>query len=248
MAITNNDRKLSSSVAYKRILLKLGGEALAGAQGFGIDPDRADIIARKVKELHDLGVQIGVVIGGGNLWRGSTGVDRGMEQSTADHMGMIGTVMNGLALQDALERQGVTTRVQTAVEMNTVAEPYIRLRAIRHLEKGRVVIITGGVGNPYFTTDTAAALRAMEINADIVIKATKVNGVYSADPEKDPTATRFDRLNYEEVLDGKYKVMDMTAFTLCQENNMPILVLDFWAENHLLRAVQGEFTVGTLIS
>jgi uridylate kinase len=248
MAITNNDRKLSSSVAYKRILLKLGGEALAGPQGFGIDPDRADIIARKVKELHDLGVQVGVVIGGGNLWRGSTGVDRGMEQSTADHMGMIGTVMNGLALQDALERLGVTTRVQTAVEMNTVAEPYIRLRAIRHLEKRRVVIITGGVGNPYFTTDTAAALRAMEINAEIVIKATKVNGVYSADPEKDPTATRFDRLNYEEVLEGKYKVMDMTAFTLCQENNMPILVLDFWAENHLLRAVQGEFAVGTLIS
>jgi uridylate kinase len=248
MATTNNDRKIPSFVAYKRILLKLGGEALAGPQGFGIDPDRADIIARKVKELHDLGVQVGVVIGGGNLWRGSTGVDRGMEQSTADHMGMIGTVMNGLALQDALERLGVTTRVQTAVEMNTVAEPYIRLRAIRHLEKGRVVIITGGVGNPYFTTDTAAALRAMEINADIVIKATKVNGVYSADPEKDPKATRFDRLNYEEVLEGKYKVMDMTAFTLCQENNMPILVLDFWAENHLLRAVQGESAVGTLIS
>ena len=248
MTITSNDRKHSSSVAYKRILLKLGGEALAGPQGFGIDPERADVVARKVKELHDLGVQIGVVIGGGNLWRGSIGVSRGMEQSTADHMGMIGTVMNGLALQDALERMGVTTRVQTAVEMNTVAEPYIRLRAVRHLEKGRVVIITGGVGNPYFTTDTAAALRAMEISADIVIKATKVNGVYSADPEKDPAATRFDRLNYEEVLEGKYKVMDMTAFTLCQENNMPILVLDFWSEDHLLRAVQGESAVGTLIS
>lgn len=248
MPTTNNDKPHSSAVAYKRILLKLSGEALAGPQGFGIDPDQADIIAGKVKELHDLGVQIGVVIGGGNLWRGAIGVSRGMEQSTADHMGMIGTVMNGLALQDALERSGVTTRVQTAVEMNTVAEPYIRLRAVRHLEKGRVVIITGGVGNPYFTTDTAAALRAMEISADIVIKATKVNGVYSADPEKEPTATRFDRLNYDEVLDGKYKVMDMTAFTLCQENNMPILVLDFWSEDHLLRAVQGEYAVGTLIS
>jgi uridylate kinase len=234
--------------AYKRIVLKLSGEALAGPQGMGIDPDRAEEIAAKIKQIHDTGVQTAVVIGGGNLWRGSTGVERGMEQATADHMGMIATVMNGLALQDALERSGVVTRVQTAVQMNAVAEPYIRLRAIRHLEKGRVVIITGGLGNPYFTTDTAAALRASEINADIVIKATKVNGVYTADPKKDPTATRFDRLTYQQVIEAKLQVMDLTAFTLCEENNMPILVVDFWHDDDLLRAVQGEHGVGTLIS
>jgi uridylate kinase len=237
----------SKPLAYKRIVLKLSGEALAGPQGYGIDPDQADIIAARIKAIQELGVQIAVVIGAGNLWRGSIGVARGMEQSTADHMGMIGTVMNGLALQDALQSIGIVTRVQTAVQMNTVAEPYIRLRAIRHLEKGRVVIITGGTGNPYFTTDTAAALRAMEIDADIVIKATKVNGVYTADPKKDPTATRFDTLSYDEVLANKYEVMDMTAFTLCQEHNMPILVVDFWAENDLYQAVQGNHDVGTLI-
>ncbi|MBN8618000.1 MAG: UMP kinase [Anaerolineae bacterium] len=238
----------SSVQQYKRIILKLSGEALAGPQGYGIDPSSAAFIADKIKIIHDMGIQIAIVIGAGNLWRGSIGVNRGMEQSTADHMGMIGTVMNGLALQDALERIDVTTRVQTAVQMNAVAEPYIRLRAIRHLEKGRVVVITGGTGNPYFTTDTAAALRAMEINADIVIKATKVNGVYSADPKKDPTATRFATLNYAEVLANKYEVMDMTAFTLCQEHNLPILVVDFWAETDLFQAVQGNHDVGTLIS
>ncbi|MBL8119841.1 MAG: UMP kinase [Anaerolineae bacterium] len=238
----------SSVQQYKRIILKLSGEALAGPQGYGIDPSSAAFIADKIKIIHDMGIQIAIVIGAGNLWRGSIGVNRGMEQSTADHMGMIGTVMNGLALQDALERIDVTTRVQTAVQMNAVAEPYIRLRAIRHLEKGRVVVITGGTGNPYFTTDTAAALRAMEINADIVIKATKVNGVYSADPKKDPTATRFATLSYAEVLANKYEVMDMTAFTLCQEHNLPILVVDFWAETDLFQAVQGNHDVGTLIS
>jgi uridylate kinase len=234
--------------AYKRIVLKLSGEALAGPQGLGIDPSGAAFIAEKVKAVHQMGVQTAIVIGAGNLWRGSVGVKRGMEQSTADHMGMIGTVMNGLALQDALERIDVNTRVQTAVQMNAVAEPYIRLRAIRHLEKGRVVIITGGTGNPYFTTDTAGALRAMEINADILIKATKVNGVYSADPKKDPTATRFSKLTYTEVIDKKYEVMDLTAFTLCQQHNMPILVVDFWAEHDLLYGVQGKHDVGTLIS
>ncbi len=234
--------------AYKRIILKLSGEALAGPQGFGIDTDSAAFIAHRIKQLHDLDLQIGIVVGAGNLWRGSMGVSRGMDQSTADHMGMIGTVMNGLALQDALEREGVKTRVQTAVQMNTVAEPYIRLRAIRHMEKGRVVIIAGGTGNPYFTTDTAAALRAKELNADIVIKATKVNGVYSADPKKDPSATRFDRLDYETVLQKRYAVMDMTAFALCQDNNLPILVVDFWADGDLLKAVQGDHSVGTLIS
>lgn len=237
-----------NALPYKRIILKLSGEALAGPQGYGIDPSSAEYIAHKIRAIHEIGIQVAVVIGAGNLWRGATGVNRGMEQSTADHMGMIGTVMNGLALQDALQRVGVTTRVQTAVQMNAVAEPYIRLRAIRHLEKGRVVVITGGTGNPYFTTDTAAALRAMEVNADIVIKATKVNGVYSADPKKDPTATRFSSLTYEQVLRDKYQVMDLTAFTLCQEHNLPILVVDFWAENDLFQAVQGNHSVGTLIS
>jgi uridylate kinase len=243
--MTNNG---NGSQPYKRIVLKLSGEALAGPQGSGIDPTSAALIAEKVKVIHELGIQIAIVIGAGNLWRGSLGVSRGMEQSTADHMGMIGTVMNGLALQDALERAGVTTRVQTAVQMNAVAEPYIRLRAIRHMEKGRVVIITGGTGNPYFTTDTAAALRAMEIDANIVIKATKVNGVYTADPKKDPTATRFPKLTYTEALTKKYEVMDMTAFTLCQEHNLPILVVDFWADGDLFKAVQGNNDVGTLIS
>ena len=234
--------------AYNRIILKLSGEALAAPNGFGIDPDRAEEIASKIKQLHDLGVQIAVVIGAGNLWRGASGVSRGMEQSTADHMGMIATVMNGLALQDSLQRIGVVTRVQTAIQMNAVAEPYIRLRAIRHMEKGRVVIITGGTGNPYFTTDTAAALRAMEVEAEIVIKATKVNGVYTADPKKDPTATRFETLSYEQVLANKFEVMDLTAFTLCQENDMPILVVNFWENDDLVRAVMGDHSVGTLIS
>lgn len=243
--MTNNG---TSTQVYKRIVLKLSGEALAGPHGYGIDPSSAALIAERIKVIHELGIQIAIVIGAGNLWRGSIGVSRGMEQSTADHMGMIGTVMNGLALQDALERVGVSTRVQTAVQMNAVAEPYIRLRAIRHMEKGRVVVITGGTGNPYFTTDTAAALRAMEMDANIVIKATKVNGVYTADPKKDPTATRFATLTYHEVLANKYEVMDMTAFTLCQEHNLPILVVDFWSDGDLYKAVQGNMDVGTLIS
>ncbi len=234
--------------AYDRILLKLSGEALAGESGFGIDPARAKDIAIKIKRIYDLGVQIGVVIGAGNLWRGEQGVKRGMSQSTADHMGMLGIVMNGLALQDALEREGIVTRVQTAVQMNTIAEPYIRLRAIRHLEKGRVVIMTAGTGNPYFTTDTASALRALEINAQIVIKATKVDGVYSSDPKKDPNAIRYSHLTYDEVIQKKLQVMDMTAFTLCQENKMPILVLNFWADDDLYKAVCGDHSVGTLIS
>ena len=233
--------------AYKRILLKLSGEALNGPHGFGIDPDRADIIAHKIKAVHDLGVQIGIVIGAGNLWRGATGIKRGMEQSTADHMGMIATVMNGLALQDALQRIGIVTRVQTAVAMNSVAEPYIRRRAIRHMEKGRVVIMTGGTGNPYFTTDTAAALRAMEIEADIIIKATKVNGIYTADPKKDPTAERFTHLSYEQVIASRFDVMDMTAFTLCREHDMPILVLNFDNDGDLVAAVKGDTSVGTLV-
>ncbi len=232
---------------YKRILLKLSGEALSGEGGSGIDPDQAALIAKRIKAVHELGVQIGIVIGAGNLWRGKTGVDRGMDQSTADHMGMIATVMNAIALRDALEREGVVTRVQTAIEMNKVAEPYIRLRAIRHLEKGRVVIIAGGTGNPYFTTDTAAALRAMEIDAEVIIKATKVDGIYDSDPKKNPDAKRFETLTFQEAIDRRLEVMDMTAFTLCMDNNQPILVVNFWEVGSLEAAVLGE-AVGTLVT
>ncbi|MHB8629287.1 MAG: UMP kinase [Aggregatilineales bacterium] len=231
---------------YKRVVLKLSGEALSGKGGAGIEPDEAAYLARRVKAVHDLGVQVVVVIGAGNLWRGSTGVAHGMDQTTADYMGMIATVMNGLAMRDALERIGVETRVQTAIEMNRVAEPYIRLRAIRHLEKGRVVILTGGTGNPYFTTDTAAALRAREIDAELIIKATKVNGVYSADPHKFPDAVRYHRLTYREALDKRLEVMDMTAFTLCMDSKLAILVVNFWEEGALEAAVLGQ-DIGTLI-
>ncbi len=232
---------------YHRVLLKLSGEALAGATGYGIDPDAADFIAEKIQHITSLGVQVAIVIGGGNLWRGEIGQKRGMDRTTADHMGMIATVMNGLALRDALEQRGVETRVQTAVEMNTVAEPYIRLRAIRHMDKGRVVIFSGGTGNPFFTTDSAAALRASEIDADIVIKATKVNGVYSADPKKDPNATRYTTLSYDDVLHQHLTIMDMTAFTICPENGIPIMVVNFWGEHDLIRAIQGDESVGTII-
>ena len=237
-----------SQSRYTRVLLKLSGEALAPAGGgFGIDPDQAAFIADRIKSVCALGAQVAIVIGAGNLWRGAGGVAHGMDQSTADHMGMIGTVMNGLALQDALEHHGVRTRVQTAIEMNKIAEPYIRLRAIRHLEKGRVVILAGGTGSPYFTTDTAAALRAAEIHADLIVKATKVDGVYTADPKKDPHAERFEYLTYEECLERKLEIMDLTAFTLCMERKMPIIVLDFWAEGALEAAIRGEH-IGTLIA
>ena len=213
----------------------------------GIDPDCAEVIATRIKQVYELGVEVAVVIGAGNLWRGSMGVERGMDQAVADYMGMIATVMNGMALQDSLERIGVETRVQTAIQMQSVAEPYIRLRAIRHMEKGRVVILAGGTGNPFFTTDTAAALRATEIHADIVIKATKVDGVYNADPFKVKDAVRFSTLSYREVIERDLRVMDMTAFTLCKENKMPILVLDFWNETDLIKAIGGDTSVGTLI-
>jgi uridylate kinase len=234
-------------MCYQRILLKMGGEALAGPQGFGIDPTRAANVASVVKDVYDLGVEVALVIGAGNLWRGSEGTSQGMERSTADHMGMIGTVMNALALQDALERIGVVTRVQTAIEMRSVAEPYIRLRAIRHLEKGRVVIIAGGTGNPYFTTDSAGALRAMELGADVLIKATKVDGIYDEDPKKKPNARRFDHISYLNFLSMRLRVMDTTAVSLCMENNMPIVVLDFWQEDSVKRLILGE-AVGTIIS
>jgi uridylate kinase len=231
---------------YKRILLKLGGEALAGRNGFGINPDRAEEVADLVQRVRSLGVQVAIVIGAGNLWRGREGIERGMERATADYMGMLGTVINALALMDALERTGAVTRVMSAVEMRAVAEPYIRRRAIRHLEKDRVIILGGGTGNPYFSTDTAAALRAMEIDADILIKATKVDGVYDSDPEKNPEAKRFDHLRYIDALNRRLEVMDSTAISLCMDNQLPILVLNMWQEGSLTRAVIGE-RVGTTI-
>jgi uridylate kinase len=232
---------------YGRILLKLGGEALAGPQGFGIDPTRAFEVAAIVREVTGLGVQTAIVIGAGNLWRGREGIQSGMERGTADYMGMVGTVMNSLALMDALERSSVITRVMTAIEMKQVAEPYIPRRATRHLEKGRVVILGAGTGNPYFSTDTAAALRAMEIGAQVVIKATKVDGVYDSDPQKNPDARRFDHLTYIDALNRRLEFMDSTAISLCMENNLPILVLDLWREDNLLQAVRGR-AVGTRIS
>jgi len=206
----------------------------------------AEAIAARIKEIRDMGVEVAVVIGAGNLWRGRQGLDRGMDRATADYMGMLGTVMNALALMDSLERMGVTTRVQSAVEMRAVAEPYIRRRAIRHLEKGRVVIFGAGTGNPYFSTDTAAALRAMELDADVLIKATKVDGVYDSDPKKNPQASKFQEMAYIEFLNRRLTVMDSTAVTLCMENNLPILVLNFWDRNALSDALRGE-AVGTLV-
>ncbi|HEX2980702.1 MAG TPA: UMP kinase [Anaerolineaceae bacterium] len=231
---------------YHRILLKLGGEALA-ANGSGIDPQRAEDIAARVREVHDMGVDVAIVIGAGNVWRGKVGLARGMDRATADYMGMLATVMNALALMDALERSGVMTRVQSAIEMRSVAEPYIRRRAIRHLEKGRVVIFGGGTGNPYFSTDTAAALRAMEIDADVLIKATKVDGVYDSDPVLNPNAVRFDSLTYIETLNRQLQVMDSTAVALCMENKLPILVLNLWDRDALRQALLGE-PVGTLVT
>jgi uridylate kinase len=232
---------------YRRVLLKLGGEALASPGSYGISPHMAEEVAAKVSAMRDLEIEVAIVLGAGNIWRGRDGLAHGMDRATADHMGMLATVMNALALADALERIGIITRVQTAIEMRAFAEPYIRLRAIRHLEKGRIVIIGGGTGNPYFTTDTAAALRAMEIDADLLIKATKVDGVYSEDPHENPDAERFDRLTYMQTLEMRVGVMDATAISLCMENDLPILVLNLWQPHSLERAVKGE-DIGTLIS
>lgn len=231
---------------YKRVMLKLGGESLAGPEGFGIDPNAAQAVADKIKNLRNLGIEVSVVLGAGNIWRGKDGLAHGMDRATADQMGMLATVMNALVLKDALEQIGVDTRVQTAIEMRAVAEPYIRLRAIRHLEKGRVVIIGAGTGNPYFTTDTAAALRAMETGADVLIKATKVDAVYAQDPTLHPDAERFARLSYIDALNLRVGVMDSTALTLCMDNEMPIIVLNLWEPGVLGKAVMGE-EIGTLI-
>ncbi len=231
---------------YKRVLLKLGGEALAGLQGSGIDPHQAEAAATKIREIKEEGVEVALVLGAGNLWRGADGLVHGMDRTTADHMGMLATVMNSLALRDALERQGVATRVQTAIEMRSVAEPYIRGRAIRHLEKGRVVIIGAGTGNPFFTTDTAAALRAMEVDAEVLIKATKVDGVYDSDPLQNPEARFFDRLTYLQALSMRVGVLDSTAITLCMENDLPIIVMNLWTPGSLAKVIRGE-RIGTLI-
>jgi uridylate kinase len=235
-----------AELKYKRILLKLSGEAIGGENGYGINVDEAEAIAGRVKEVHEMGVEVAIVIGAGNLWRGTQGIDRGMDRATADYMGMLGTMMNALALMDALERARVYTRVMSAIEMRAIAEPYIRRRAIRHLEKGRVVIFGAGTGNPFFSTDTAAALRATEIDANVVIKATKVDGVYDADPKQNPQAVKFDELSYIDVLNRRLKVMDGTAITHCMEHKIPILVLNLWDQTALTRALYGE-KVGTIV-
>lgn len=232
---------------YKRVLLKLSGEALASPSGYGVDVSEAEAIALQIKRIHQMGVEVAVVIGAGNLWRGKQGLDRGMDRATADYMGMLATVMNAMALMDALERDGIMTRVQTALEMRTVAEPYIRRRAMRHLEKGRVVILAAGTGNPYFSTDTAAALRSMEIGAEVLIKATKVDGVYDSDPKQNPDAVKFDRLTYMEVMNRRLNVMDSTAISLCMDNEMPIMVLNMWDQQAIESALMGNH-VGTLVT
>ena len=235
------------SAHYKRILLKLSGEALMGDQPYGIDPAVATRIAQDIAEIQSLGVQTAIVIGGGNIFRGLAASTRGMDRSTGDYMGMLATVINALALQDALEKNGVPTRVLTAIEMRAVAEPFIRRRAVRHLEKGRVVVFAAGTGNPYFTTDTAAALRAMEMKAEVILKATKVDGIYTADPVKHPDATRYDRISYLQVLQERLQVMDATAISLCMDNKLPILVFNLKTPGNIRRVVMGE-AVGTIVT
>ena len=232
---------------YKRILLKLSGESLMGNKSFGLDSSVISAYANDIKSVIELGVQVAIVIGGGNIYRGMNEAETGIERAQGDYMGMLATVINGMALQAGLEKIGVYTRLQSAIKMEQIAEPYIRRRAIRHLEKGRVVIFGAGTGNPYFTTDTAGSLRAIEIKADIILKGTRVDGIYTADPEKDPTAQRFDRITFGDVIAKNLKVMDMTAFTLCQENNMPIIVFDMNTPGTLLQVVEG-MDVGTLVN
>ena len=232
---------------YKRILLKLSGEALMGTKQYGIDAQRLSEYAEEIKEVVDKGIEVAIVIGGGNIFRGLAGASNGMDRVQADHMGMLATVINGLALQSALELQGVQTRLQSAVKINEVAEPFIRRRAMRHLEKGRVVIFGGGTGNPYFTTDSAAVLRAIEIEADVILKGTRVDGIYTSDPEKDKTATKFDTITFKDVLTKGLKVMDTTAFTLSQENELPIVVFDMNKKGNLMKLVSGE-NIGTVVN
>jgi uridylate kinase len=232
---------------YSRILLKLSGEALGGPEGLNISPEAVQNMAAQIREVRDLGVQVVLVVGGGNIFRGLSGSKRGIERATGDYMGMLATLINALALQDALEKLGVPTRVQSAISMAQVAEPFIRRRAVRHLEKGRVVIFGGGTGNPYFSTDTAAALRANEIGAEVVLKATKVDGIYDSDPKENPKAKRYAQIRYAEALQKQLKVMDSTAFSLCMDNKMPIIVFDFFRPHNLKRVVMGE-RVGSLVT
>ena len=239
--------KSQTKPKYKRILLKLSGEALGGQQGYGICPKTVTNIANQIVELQDLGVQVVIVVGGGNIFRGLDGEDAGIDRATGDYMGMLATIINSLALQNSLEHHGVETRVQTAIEMSEVAEPFIRRRAVRHLEKGRVVIFGGGTGNPYFSTDTAAALRANEITADVILKATKVDGIYDKDPEKNPTAKRFHKISYLDCLQKQLRVMDSTAFSLCMDNSMPIIVFDLFKPHNIRNVVLGN-KIGTLVS
>jgi len=241
------DTKKTEHPKYRRILLKLSGEALGGDAGVSIRPEAVKNMAEQIREVRELGVQVVVVVGGGNIYRGMTGSERGIERATGDYMGMLATVINALALQDALEKLGVATRVQTAITMAQVAEPFIRRRAVRHLEKGRVVIFGGGTGNPYFSTDTAAALRANEIGAEVILKATKVDGIYDHDPKKNPNAKRYSQITYLEALKKQLKVMDSTAFSLCMDNKMPIVVFDLFRPHNLKRVVLGE-KVGTVVT
>lgn len=231
---------------YKRILLKLSGEALMGEKQYGIDPVRLSEYADEIKQVVDKGIEVAIVIGGGNIFRGLAGASNGMDRVQGDHMGMLATVINGLALQSALEEKGIQTRLQSAIQINEVAEPFIRRRAMRHLEKGRVVIFGGGTGNPYFTTDSAAVLRAIEIEADVILKGTRVDGIYTSDPEKDNTATKFDTITFKDVLTKGLKVMDTTAFTLSQENDLPIVVFDMNKKGNLIRLISGE-NIGTVV-
>ena len=239
--------KKSIKPKYRRILLKLSGEALGGEHGTSICPESVHDMAQQIGEVREMGVEVVVVVGGGNIFRGQAGSERGIERATGDYMGMLATVINSLALQDALEKLGVGTRVQSAITMSQIAEPFIRRRAVRHLEKGRVVIFGGGTGNPYFSTDTAAALRANEIGAEVILKATKVDGIYDSDPKKNPNAKKFGKITYLDALQRQLKVMDSTAFSLCMDNKMPIVVFDFFRAHNLRRVVLGE-SVGTLVT
>lgn len=232
---------------YKRVLLKLSGESLMGKKSFGIDNQRLNDYAQQIKDIYDVGVEVAIVIGGGNIFRGVQAEEGGMDRTHGDYMGMLATMINSMALQAALESAGIDSRLQSAIEMKEIAEPFVRRRAVRHLEKGRVVIFGAGTGNPYFTTDSAACLRAIEINADVILKGTRVDGIYTADPEKDPSAKKFDSITFDDVYENGLKVMDMTAFTLCKENDLPIIVFDMDTSGNLKKVLLGE-TVGTVVS
>lgn len=236
-----------SSVKFKRVLLKLSGESLLGQQGFGISSEVLDFFAAEAKKVHNIGVQLGIVIGGGNIYRGLSAGTQGIDRATGDQMGMLATMINALALQNAIEKKGIDTRLMSAIKMDEIAEPYIRRRAIRHLEKGRVVILGGGTGHPYFSTDTAASLRAVEIGADVIVKGTRVDGVYDSDPEKNPNALKYEQISYLDILKKNLKIMDLTAVSLCQENNLPMMVFNMDVPGNLLKLVMGE-AVGTFIN